>query len=108
MVKKKLVVSKNGLPAVAFAIVSNPEAPETWRLPHHTGDVKKAVSGKVGMEETVDWERMSDCLQALSRAGYCQREIPASPEQILYAARHLAEHYRQAGKPLPDILAALV
>jgi len=28
--------TKEGLPKEAFAIVGDPEDPETWKLPHHT------------------------------------------------------------------------
>ena len=45
---------------------------------------------------------------ALSARGYRGRRVNASPGEILSAARHLAEHYRKEGKPLPDTLAALV
>ena len=39
--------------------------------------------------------------------GYRGRRVEAAPEQILQAAKHLAEHYLKADKPLPDTLAAL-
>lgn len=42
------------------------------------------------------------------RRGYRGRRVEATPEQILQAARHLANHYLKADKALPDTLAALV
>ena len=29
-------LTKEGLPKEAFAIVGDPDDPETWKLPHHT------------------------------------------------------------------------
>ena len=34
---------KDGLPAEAFAIVGDKEDPETWKLPHHTKAVFRAI-----------------------------------------------------------------
>ena len=45
---------------------------------------------------------------ALSPGGHRGQRVEASPEEILAAAGHLADHYRQAGRSLPDTLAALV
>ena len=107
-VKEGLSKSKEGLPEEAFAIAGDPKDPQAWKLPHHQKSISRALRGKLDIEKTVDWERMPDAVVALSPRGYRGQRVDASPEQILQAAKHLAAHYRQAGKPLPDILAALV
>ena len=107
-VKEGLSKSKEGLPKEAFAIAGDPGDPQTWKLPHHQKNIARALRGKLDIEKTVDWERMPAAVAALSPRGYLGQRVDASPEQILQAAKHLAAHYRQAGKPLPDILAALV
>ncbi|MBA7706719.1 hypothetical protein ES703_115576 [subsurface metagenome] len=106
-VKEGLPETKEGLPKEAFAIVGDPEAPETWKLPHHKKNIFRALRGKLDIEKTVDWERMPAAVAALLPKGYRGQRVDASPEQILAAAKHLAEHYLKADKPLPDILAAL-
>ena len=100
--------TKEGLPEEAFAIVGTPGKPETWKLPHHKKSIFRALKGKLDIERSVDWDRMPVAVVALSRGGYTGQRVEANPEEILEAARHLAGHYREAGKPLPDILAALV
>jgi len=107
-VKEGLPKTKEGLPKEAFAIVGDPEDPETWKLPHHKRSIFRALRGKLDVEKTVDWERMPAAVAALSLGGYRGQRVNASPEEILKAAKHLASHYRKAGKPLPDTLAALV
>ncbi|MBA7662539.1 hypothetical protein ES703_70568 [subsurface metagenome] len=107
-VKEGLPETKEGLPKEAFAIVSDADDPETWKLPHHKKSIFRALPGKLDIEKTVDWERMPAAVAALSRGGYRGQRVEASPEEILSAAKHLANHYRKAGKPLPDTLAALV
>ena len=107
-IKEGLRKTKEGLPKEAFAIVGDPEDPETWKLPHHTRAIFRALSGRLNIEKTVDWQRMSAAVAALSAGGYRGQRVEASPEEILQAAKHLAAHYRNADKPLPDILAALV
>jgi hypothetical protein len=107
-VKEALPKAKEGLPKEAFAIVGDPNDPDTWKLPHHKKSIFRALKGKLDIEKTVDWERMPAAVAALSPSGYRGRRVDASPEQILQAARHLADHYRKADKPLPDTLAALV
>ena len=107
-VKERIPETDDGLPAEAFAIVGDPEDTETWKLPHHKANILRALRGKLDIEKTVDWERMPAAVAALSPGGYRGQRVDASPEQILQAAKHLAAHYRQAGKPLPDTLAALV
>ena len=107
-VKEGLTKTKEGLPEEAFAIVGDPEDPETWKLPHHQKSITRVLRGKLDIEKTVDWERMPAAVAALSPRGYRGQRVDASPGQILQAAKHLSGHYRKAGKPLPDTLAALV
>ena len=107
-VKEGLPKTKEGLPKEAFAIVGDPDDPETWKLPHHTKAIFRALKGKLDIEKTVDWDRMAVAVAALSPGGYRGQRVEASAEDILKAAKHLANHYRKAGKPLPDTLAALV
>ncbi len=106
--KQGLAKTKDGLPKEAFAIIGDPDDPDTWKLPHHKRSIYRALKKRLDMEKTVDWERMPAAVAALSPGGYRGQRVEASPEQILQAARHLADHYRQADKPLPDTLAALV
>ena len=105
---KRLLMTKEELPEAAFALVSDTEDPDTWQLPHHQKSIFRALRGKFDIEKTVDWDRMDAALAALSLGNYHRRGVVASPEQILAAAGHLANHYQKAGKPLPDTLAALV
>ncbi len=107
-VKEGLTRTREGLPEEAFAIVGDPEDPDTWKLPHHQKSIFRARRGRFDIEKTVDWERMPAAVAALSPRGYRGQRVAASPEQILQAAKHLAAHYRQADKSLPDTLAALV
>jgi len=100
--------TKEGLPKEAFAIIGDPEDPETWKLPHHKKSILRALKSKVDIEKTVDWKQMPAAAAALSPRGYRGHRVDAGPEQILTAAKHLAHHYREADEPLPDILAALV
>ena len=107
-IKEGLVKTKEDLPKEAFAIVGDPDDTETWKLPHHQKSVFRALQGKLDIEKTVDWERMPAAVAALSPGGYRGQRVDATPEEIIQTARHLANHYRKADKPLPDILAALV
>ncbi|MFC2071958.1 hypothetical protein ACFLUU_04485 [Chloroflexota bacterium] len=107
-VKEGLPKTREGLPKEAFAIVGDPENPDTWKLPHHQKSIFRALRGRLDIEKTVDWEQMPAAIAALSPVGYRGQRVDAGPEQILQAAKHLAVHYRQADKPLPDTLAALV
>jgi len=100
--------SKEGLPKEAFAIVGDPEDPETWKLPHHTKAIFRALKGRINIEKTVDWDRMPAAVAALSRAGYRGERVQADPENIISAARHLARHYQKADKPVPDTLGVLI
>jgi hypothetical protein len=99
---------KQGLPLAAFAFVGDPEDPETWKLPHHTRAIFRALAGKLDIERTVDWDRMPAAVAALSPSGYRGQRVEATVEQILNAAQHLAAHYRRAGKELPHTLVALI
>ena len=99
---------KQGLPMEAFAIVGDPEDPQTWKLPHHTRAIFRALAGRLDIESTVDWDRMPAAVAALSPGGYRGRRVDATEEQSLQVAHHLAAHYRKAGKGLPDTLAALI
>jgi uncharacterized membrane protein YukC len=105
---KRLPMTKEELPEKAFALVGNSEDPDTWQLPHHQKSIFRALRGKFNIEKTVDWERMDAAVATLSLGNYHRLGVVASPEQILVAAGHLANHYRKVGKPLPDTLAALV
>jgi len=100
--------TREGLPKEAFAIVGDPEDPDTWKLPHHQKSILRALRGKLDIEKTVDWDRMPAAVAALSPGGYRGQRVDAGPGQILEAAKHLAAHYRKADMPLPDTLAALV
>jgi hypothetical protein len=100
-------ITKEGLPREAFAIVGDSHDPETWKLPHHTKAILRS-RGRLDLEKTVDWERMPAAVAALSRGGYRGERVQASAEDIIRAARHLANHYEAAGKPVPDTLGALI
>lgn len=106
-IKEGLKKSQEGLPKEAFAIVGDPEDPESWKLSHHKKSILRALKSKVDIEKTVDWDRITAAATALSPRGYRGQKANASPEQILAAAKHLVHHYREADEPLPDILAAL-
>lgn len=106
MTKRQLKI-RESLPREAFAIVGDMENPDTWRLPHHKKSIKRALKGAMDIERTVDWKQVAEAVSRLSPLNPGRR-LPASPEEILEAANHLAAHYRKADKPLPDILAALV
>ena len=107
--KKALEETKERLPEEAFAIVGDPVDAETWKLPHHTRAISRALAGRRDIEKTVDWELMNEAVAALSPAGWRGGwRVVANPGEIINAARHLAGHYQKAAKPLPDILAALV
>jgi len=106
-----LTKSKEDLPWQAFAIVGDKDDPsfqEGWKLPHHTKGINRAIKGKIGIEHTVDWERMPAAVAALSRGGYRGQRVEASENDIISAARHLARHYQKADKPVPDTLAVLI
>ena len=99
---------KDGLPWQAYAIVGDKEDPETWKLPHHTEAIFRAIKGKVGHYKTTDWEHLAAAVAALSRGGFRGKRVEASEQQILDAARHLMKHYQENSKPVPDTLLSLV
>jgi hypothetical protein len=107
--------TKEGLPREAFAIVEDPDDPDTWKLPHHTHRAAERYRpkgnfrsrGRLDLEKTVAWDRMAVAVAALSPGGYQGQRVKASPEDIIKAARHLAAHYAAADKPVPDTLGAL-
>lgn len=106
MAKRTLRI-KGDLPREAFAIAGDAENPDTWRLPHHKKSIRRVLRGALDTELTVDWSQVAEAVSSLSPLNPGKR-IPASPEEVLEAAIHLAGHYRKANRPLPDILAALV
>jgi hypothetical protein len=84
--------TKEGLPKQAFAIVGAPQDPETWKLPHHTKAIFRYLQGRIDLEKTVDWDRMPAAVAALSPGGYRGRQVDATREEKVKAARHLAAH----------------
>jgi len=106
--KGRLTHTEDGLPAEAFAMVGALEEPDTWKLPHHKRSILKALRGRLDIEQTVDWDQIQGAVAALSPYGHGGQRIEASPEAVLEAAKHLAEHYQKAERPLPDMLAAMV
>ncbi|MFH1003512.1 MAG: hypothetical protein V1780_05140 [Chloroflexota bacterium] len=107
MVKEVLTGDREGPPREAFALIGDEHDQSTWRLLHHRRSIFRALEGKLNIERTVDWERMPAAVATLSRRRPNRERVEAGPEELLQAARHLAAHYLAAGKPLPDILAAL-
>jgi len=107
-IRSGLQSRKERLPAEAFAIVGDPNDPDTWKLPHHTRAILRALKGRLDSERTVDWQRMAAAVAALSPGGHRGRRVEATPEQMLAAARHLASHYQKAGRELPSTLADLL
>ena len=100
--------TKEGLPCEAFAIVGDRNYPDTWKLPHHTKAINRALKGTLDIEATIDWDIMPSVVASLSPSGYLGQRVDAGPEDVLKAANHLANHYREALVPLPDSLAVLV
>ena len=107
-IEEGLPKTKDGLPWQAFAIVGDKDDPDTWKLPHHTKAILRAIQGKVGHYQTTDWEYLSAAVAALSRGGIRGKRVEATEQQILDAARHLARHYSENGKPVPDTLLTLM
>ena len=107
-IRSSLPLRKEGLSAEAFAIVGEANDPATWKLPHHTRAILRALKGRLDIERTVDWQRMAAAVAALSAGGHRGRRVEATPEQILASARHLASHYQKAGQELPPTLADLL
>jgi hypothetical protein len=107
-IRSGLQSRKEGLPAEAFAIVGDPNDPDTWKLPHHTRAILRALKGRLDSERTVDWQRMAAAVAALSPGGYRGRRVEATREETLAAAHHLASHYQKAERELPSTLADLL
>ena len=107
-VPERIPIIKDGLPYQAFAIVPDKYDFTTWQLPHHTRSIKKAVRGKIGYEHTVDFTLLDKATLLLSRYGDEGKRVTADPELIIEAARHLAGHYRKAGRQIPDTLCVLI
>lgn len=101
-------ITREGLPKEAFAIVEDPQDPETWKLPHHTKAIFRALQREKDLQKTVNWDRMTAAVAALSRGGYREKRVRASEEDIIQAARHLARHYEAAGRSVPDTLGVLI
>ena len=59
-------------------------------------------------KQKINWNDIERQVRLLSRAGDDGIRLNASPEEILAKAQALAKIYQKAGKPLPDVLAALV
>ncbi|MFP3898198.1 MAG: hypothetical protein ACLFVD_02695 [Dehalococcoidia bacterium] len=97
-------LSKEGLPRQAFAIVGDARDPDTWKLPHHTRSIWRALRGRLDIEATVDWDRMPAAVAALSPGGHRGQQVEAPSEQKARAARHLANHYRKADREVPETL----
>lgn len=107
-IKQGLPKTKGGLPWQAYAIVGDKKDTDTWKLPHHTEEIFRALKGKLDLEKTVDWDRMPAAVAALSPGGYRGERVEASKEDIASAARHLAEHYRKAGREVPQTLLDII
>ena len=101
-------LAKEGLPKEAFAIVGDPHDPSTWKLPHHTKAIWRALRGRLDIQATVDWDRMPAAVAALSPGGHRGQQVDATKEEKVKAARHLANHYRHADREVPDTLEALI
>ncbi len=99
---------KEGLSYLAFAVAPDLNDPGTWLAPHHTRSVGTSVKTATVSEQSVDWQKMDECVRMLSRQGLDGARIKASPELLIVIARHLAKHYAEAGRPLPDALAVLL
>jgi hypothetical protein len=96
------VLNKEGLPITAYAIRADEFDTSTWQLPHHTSHILRDG------EDSVDWTLLEKATLLLSMAGDEGRRISADPELIIEAARHIAEHYRKAGKSVPIALCVLI
>jgi hypothetical protein len=95
----------NKLNKLSYAIIGHPDDPKTWLLPHHTPELNKLYKLNE-LENTVDWPAMADSVALLT--GIHGNRVAAPPETVIEAARHLAKHYENAKKPVPDALAVLL
>ncbi len=87
---------KNSLPIDAYAIREDEYDTSTWQLPHHT------------TSKAVDFALLDHATLLLSRWGDQGVRCHADPELIILAARHLADHYRAAGRQIPVALCVLI
>jgi len=94
---------KDGLSIDAYAIRADEFDTATWQLPHHTRDL-----GRKPIEQTVDFVLLDHATLLLSRWGDQGVRCHADPELIILAARHLAGHYRAAGRTIPVALCVLI
>jgi len=99
----KPLLFKDGLPIDAYAIRADEYDTSTWQLPHHTKDISRK-----SVEQTVDIEMLEHCTLLLSRWGDNGVRCIADPELKILAARHLADHYRAAGRQPPVALCVLI
>jgi len=88
-------IFKDGLPIDAYAIREDEFDTASWQLPHHTAN------------KAVDFQKLDHCTLLLSRYGDQGVRCHADPELIILAARHLANHYRSAGRQIPVALCVL-
>ena len=95
---------KDGLPMHAFAIFADVDDTSTWQLPHHT----QTLGSPAKDEQTVDWLLADRAVLLISLYGIDGQRVLADPELILLAARHLAGHYRDAGRQIPTALCVLI
>lgn len=90
----------------------NPEIDATELTHHNMAEVRRMKRrghlNLAGMQATIDWELMQRAVAMLSPQGDHGVHMPGGAEARIDAARHLAAHYRAAGKPVPDILQALL
>ena len=68
---------------------------ELAKFPHHT------------RRGAIDWPVMPSVIASF-RGSYNRPPVQATPEEKIEAARHLAEHYRHARKPIPPYLSAIM
>jgi len=99
----KPLLFKDGLPIDAYAIREDEFDTSTWQLPHHTKEL-----GRKPIEQTVDFVLLDHATLLLSRWGDSGVRCHADPELIILAARHLAGHYRAAGRQIPVALCVLI
>ncbi|MDZ4247364.1 MAG: hypothetical protein U1D67_09635 [Dehalococcoidia bacterium] len=107
-VKEPLMSFKDGLPMQAFAVIGVKHDNRTWELPHHSLSVLKDHRRGFSLEKSVDWEFMEIAVSRMALGDYRYDPLVVLPEAKIEAARHMAAHYRAAGKPVPDILQAFL
>ena len=83
--------TKEGLPKEAFAIVEDPDKPDTWKLPHHTRAIFRHLQGRLDLEKTVDWDRMPAAAAALSPEPeiFNFHSLRTLPEEAPCGANHI-------------------